>query len=210
MPAARTSSRKAAVLSRLRLALLGLLLASWSTASLAVDPLVRFLLKMNRDQAITATLEAGYEAALEQYRDRQAVAPGPQLSLAPPLPGSANEEARLKALIDEGFTHLTSGQRAELLASLMKIVNDPVNASRRATLIAEFTQQANALRDAHRMLSRMSEADMKVVVSEARNEYARLPPDQQREMLQVLRRGIPGVPDALNEMMLVEFSSVGG
>lgn len=136
--------------------------------------------------------------------------PGPALAPAPALPGSSSEQAQLKTLIDESFTHLTPGQRAELLASLMKILNDPANAARRPILIAEFTQQANALRDAHRVLSGLSDADMRTVVSQARDEYRRLPAEQRKEMLQVLKRGIPGVPEELNEMMLVEFSAIGG
>ena len=53
--------------SILKLALIGVIFASWSTPSFAIDPLVLFLLKMLRDQVITSTAEAGYDAASEAY-----------------------------------------------------------------------------------------------------------------------------------------------
>jgi hypothetical protein len=48
---------------------------------------------------------------------------------------------------------------------------------------------------------------MRAVVAQARVEYDRLPVGQREQMLKVLRRGIPGVPHALNQMMLAEFSA---
>lgn len=210
MPAAGTSSRRSGILSCLRLLLAGALLAAFSTASLAADPLVLLLLRMLRDQVITSALEAGYEAALDRNQEQPAATPPAALRLGPSVPGSAGEEERLKALIDEGFIHLTPGQRAEVLASLMKILNDPANAAQRAALIAHFTQQVSALRDAHRILSQLSDADMRALVAGARSEFERLPREQQEQMLQVLRRGMPGVPHALNQMMLSEFSRPGG
>ena len=210
MSAAGTSSRGSGILSCLRLLLAGALLAAYSTASLAADPLVLLLLRMLRDQAVTATLEAGYEAALERNQDELAATPPAALGSGPSVPGSAGEEERLKALVDEGFIHLTPGQRAEVLASLMKIVNDPANAAQRAALIAQFTQQVSALRDAHRILSQLSDADMRALVAGARSEFKRLPRVQQEQMLRVLQRGMPGVPHALNQMMLSEFSRSGG
>jgi hypothetical protein len=165
---------------------------------------------MLRDQVITSTLEAGYEAALNNSQEQPAATPPPPLILGPSIPGSGDEEDRLKVLIDEGFAHLSPQQREEVLASLMRILNDPANAAQRATLIAQFTQQATALRDAHRLLSQLSDADMQAVVAQARGEFDRLPSEQRQQILQVLRRGIPGVPHALNQMMLAEFSRSGG
>ena len=165
---------------------------------------------MLRDQVITSALEAGYEAALNRNQAEPAATPPAALGLGAAIPGTAGEEERLRTLIDEGFIHLSPGQRAEVLASLLKILNDPANAAQRETLIAQFTQQVNALRDAHRILSQLSDADMRAVVAQARSEYERLPPEQREQMLEVLRRGMPGVPHALNQMMLSEFSRSGG
>jgi len=198
--------------STLRLALIGAAFALWTTPSFAIDPLVLFLLKMLRDQVITSAMEAGYDAAREAYENPPLAPAAPPLmiGMAPAVPPGASESERIRALIDESFIHLTPQQRAELHASFMKIVNDPANAGRRQALIAEFTIQANNLRDAHRLLSQLSDDSMRGLVVQARQEYEKLPPEQQAQMLQVLRRGIPGVPQALNQMMLSEFSSAGG
>ena len=56
-------------------------------------------------------------------------------------------------------------------------------------------------------MSRLSEADMKVIVANARREYERLPSEQRQQMLQVLQHGVPGMPRTLNDLMLAEFSS---
>ena len=55
--------------SVLRLALIGAIFAVWATPSVAIEPLVLFLLKMLRDQVITSAMEAGYEAAKDAYKE---------------------------------------------------------------------------------------------------------------------------------------------
>ena len=196
--------------SILKLALIGAIFASWSTPSFAIDPLVLFLLKMLRDQAITSSAEAGYEAAKDAYEAPPGAAQPLITGMPTSLPPGASEDERLRALVDESFVHLTPQQREELYTSFMKIVNDPANTARRQVLIAQFTIQANNLRDAHRILSRMSDADMRGIVAQARLEYEKLPPEQREQMIRVLQRGVPGMPQALNQMMLSEFSSAGG
>lgn len=183
MSPADTSSKASAIPRRLYFAFVGAMLAFLSPPSLAADPLVLLLLRMLRDQVISSTLEAGYEAARDHSREQLAATPSPPLTLGPSIPGSDDEEDRLKALIDEGFTHLSPTQREEVLATLMRILNDPANAAQRATLIAQFTQQANPLRDAHRILNQMSDADMRAVVGQARSEFERLPREQREQLL---------------------------
>lgn len=186
-----------------RVIVAGLIFALCSTAVPAADPLVLFLLRMLRDQAISSSIQAGIEAAQQPPKPAGAVAAVPR-----PAPPAATDEQWLKGLIDESFVHLGPQQREELYSSLMKILNDPKNAAARSTIIAEFTSQAVALRDAHRQLSRLSEADMKAIAIEARREYERLPSEQRQQMLQVLQHGIPGMPRMLNDLMLAEFGSV--
>jgi len=195
--------------SVLRLALIGAIFALWATPGFAIEPLVLFLLKMLRDQVITSALEAGYNAAKDAYKEPPRAARPPLMLGMSAIPHGASESERIKALIDESFIHLTPKQREEVYAIFMKIANDPANAARRQVLIGEFTIEANNLRDAHRLLSRLSDDDMRGLVVQARQEYEKLPPEQQAQMLRVLRRGIPGVPQGLNQMMLSEFSSAG-
>jgi hypothetical protein len=185
----------------LRVALLGLVLSCFSSAAIAADPLTLFLLRMLRDQAISATIESAtqQQPAQPQFTPRPPVVAAPQTS---------SESAQLKALIDESFLHLGPAQREELHASLQKMLGDPRNAAVRSEIISEFTRQAVAMRDAHRHLSRLSETDMRRVAEDARSEFERLSPDQRKQLLQALQQGVPGMPRALHDMMMAEFASV--
>lgn len=191
---------------RLRLrcaaALLGAALACASGAAASADPLVLFLLRMLRDQLVSSAIESGIEAARKGGSE-------PRTPHVPPAAPSA-EGQWLRALIDESFVHLGAAQREELHASLVRILADPKNAPERATILAEFTRQAIAVRDAHRALSRLSPEQMRAIAAEARVEFERLPREQREQMLQALGQGIPGVPQALNEILLAEFAGAAG
>ncbi len=186
--------------STLRVALLGLVLSCISSAAIAADPLTLFLLRMLRDQAISATIESATQQPAQ-----------PQFAPRPPavaVPQTSPEGTWLKGLIDESFLHLGPAQREELHASLQKMLADPRNAAARSEIMAEFTRQAMAMRDAHRHLSRLSENDMRRIAEDARGEFERLSPDQRKQLLQALQQGVPGMPRALHDMMLAEFASV--
>ena len=185
-----------------RAAVLILAIGLCASPALAFDPLTLFLLRMLRDQSISSSIESGISSS------RQLPGAGnPSVtSFAPMQPTS--ESQQVKATIDASFLHLGSQQREELHASLMRILNDPKNAAQRDAILSDFNAEALALRNSHRMLSRLSETDMKVVVTEARVEYEKLPPDQREQLLQALQHGVPGMPKALHDMMLAEFSSV--
>ena len=183
-----------------RVIIVGLILATGSTAAQAADPLVLFILRMLRDQAISSGIQAGIGAA--QEKSRQPAAP-----IVMPRGAPQADDPWLRGLIDESFVHLGPQQREELYASLMKMLNDPKNEAMRTTIIAEFTAQAIAMRDAHRQFSRLSATDMRTIAAEARREYERLPAEQRQQMLQVLQHGIPGMPRALNDLILAEFGA---
>lgn len=185
----------------IRVAVFGLVLAAYSTAALAADPLTLFLLRMIRDQVISSAIEAGVEGSKQPAKPEIAAVPRPG-------PQSPTEGQWLKGLIDESFVHLGARQREELHASLIKMLGDPKNEPVRTDIITEFTRQAVAMRDAHRQLSRLSESDMKVVAAEARLEFQRLPPEQRRQLLQALQHGVPGMPRELHDLMLAEFANV--
>lgn len=185
----------------MRVALIGLMLASFSQAALAADPLTLILLRMLRDQVITSVIESGVSASRQGAKPGVATAP-----FASPQP--SGESQRLKQLIGESFVHLAPHQREDLYASLMRMLNDPKNAPMRAEIVGEFTQQAVAMRDAHRRLARLTETDMRLIAADARSEFAKLPPGERQQMLQVLQHGVPGLPRALNEMILAEFGNV--
>ena len=186
-----------------RAVVFALVIASFATPALAADPFVLFLLRMLRDQAISSSIESGISASQQRS--------GPDGATAAPAivtPQLVTESQRLKSVIDESFVHLGRQQREELHTSLMKILNDPKNSVERSTILTEFHAQALALRDSHLLLSRLSESDMRSVAAGARIEYERLPPEQRRQLLQALQHGVPGMPKALHDLMLAEFSNV--
>lgn len=179
---------------------LGAMCAGWFGTAAAIDPLVLFLLKMIRDSVISSAVEAGVDAAMKPSK------PDP-LDTLPRLQPPAPEGQWLKALIDESFAHLSAAQRDELHMSLMRILNDTRYLESRGMILAEFTRQAIAMRDAQRQLAGLSPEQMKAIAVEARREYERLPADQRQEMLKILQHGIPGMPRTLNDVMLAEFSA---
>lgn len=188
--------------SGLAVLLVGAMCAGWCGTAAALDPIVLFLLKMIRDSVASSAIEAGVDAS------QKPATPAPIDSyprLTPPPP----EGQWLRSLIDESFAHLSSAQRDELHLSLMRILNEPRYAESRGMILAEFTQQAIATREAYRQLAGLSANQMKSIAVEARREYERLPADQRQQMLQVLQHGIPGMPRTLNDVMLAEFSSAG-
>lgn len=177
----------------------GLLLGLFAPPASAADPFTLFVLRMLRDQAITSALEAGVSPS------RPAVKPGPA---APYSPQPSAESLQLRRLIDDSFTHLDARQRDELHASLMRMLSDPKNEPMRAEIVGVFTGQAVAMREAHRHLARLTEADLRLIALEARSEFARLSPEERQQMMQALRHGVPGMPAALNDLLLSEFNAV--
>ena len=186
-----------------RAPVLALALALCAPPAQAFDPLTLFLLRMLRDQAISSSIESGVTASQQRPGMDGAATSTPFGAIQP-----TSESQQIRMTIDESFLHLGPQQRAELHASLMQILADPKNAAVREGILAEFNAQAQALRNSYRMLSRLSEPDMRYVAAEARTEFERLPPDQQQLLLHALQNGVPGMPKALQDMMLAEFGSV--
>ena len=186
--------------ARCAVVLIGTMCAGWFSTAAAVDPLVLFLLRMIRDSVASSAIQAGVESM--NSKPAQPEATLPRLATLP-----QGEGQWLKQLIDESFIHLSAAQREELFASLTRMLNDPRYVQSRSLILAEFTGQAIALRDAHRRLAGLTPDQMRAIAVEARQEYERLPAAQREQMLQVLQHGIPGMPRTLNEMMLAEFGN---
>ena len=183
----------------LRRIVVGVLLAISSSAALAVDPLTLILLRILRDQIITAAAEAAYNKLTEKPP------PGPIVYPAHPYD---LDDARLHTLIVEGFVHLDRAQREEVFVSVKRILADPKNAAIRLHIIEELALKASAVRQAHENLNNLSYDRKRLVASEAREEYRKLEPEERRQMLDVLQSGVMPIPRDLNDMMLAEFRSV--
>lgn len=176
-----------------------LLLALWPSVASAIDPLTLFLLRMLRDQMISSGMEAAIDSA---QRNERASIP-----VIPRAPHDLDDQ-QLRALIDEGFVHLSSAQRAEVFAGVKRILSNPENAAIRPYLMQELAVKASAVRQAHEQLANLSQAQKGAIAAEARAEYEKLPPDERREMFQVLQSGAVPLPRDLNDMILAEFGRV--
>ena len=179
--------------------IIGLWLAAIPSTAAAADPFVLFLLRMLRDQAISSALEAGATPSTQARKAAPAVTLAPQ---------PTSEADRMRRLIDESFVHLRAEQRKELHASLLKILDDPKNAGQRGEILAAFIAQAEATRQSHLQLSRLTDDEMRAVAAGARVEFARLPPAQRQEMLMALEQGVPGMPRTLHDLILAEFRTI--
>jgi hypothetical protein len=185
----------------LRLGLVCVAIA-FASPSFGVEPLTLILLRMVRDQTITAGLEAGANS----LREQQSPAPMVTWKALPALP-SGTEEGELRALIDESFAYLAPDQRATVHESVMRVVADPQHAAIKPQIIAEFRIKATTVRETYRMLDRLSRAEKQALATQAREQYRQLPGDQQRELLAAVRSGMLPIPPDLSEIIVAEFSS---
>lgn len=184
----------------LRRTLFGSLLLIWCSASFAVDPLTLILMRVLRDQAITSSAQAVYEGALKEDAK-------PKMAVMPPPP-YVMEDQQLRALIDEGFVHLTVAQRDEVYSGVRRGLADPKNAHLQPLIIQELALKASAMRQAHERLNDLSYEQKQTIAVQARAEYAGMSSEERRQMIQVLKSGMAPIPRDLNDMILAEFRQV--
>lgn len=176
-----------------------------SSAAYSLDPILLLLVRMMRDHAISASVEAGVNS-LQQAAPPQAPKFGYGLPNAPEPQGNA--EQRLRALIDDSLLHLSAVQRDAVFAAMQKVLRDPQYAQQSSQILAEFTLTARALREGYLQLDRLSYSQKKALVMQAREEFQRLPAGERQHLLEVLQSGMLPVPRDINEIMLAEFSSM--
>jgi hypothetical protein len=167
----------------------------------AAEPLTLFLLKMLRDQMATAAIESAVKSI-------------PPSAAKPPASNALAgvhgvTEEQLRALIDAGFVHLTSAQRAEIYASLTRMLADPRNALARPLIIQELAQHASAVRSAHERLAALTIAEKRAIAVDARSEYERLQPQERDQMMRLLKARVAPIPRDLNDLILAEFAAAG-
>lgn len=175
-----------------------LLLATAAAPAHAADPLTLYLLKILRDQMASSVLESAVNSV------PQPVKPPAQSALTG-VHGVSEEQLRM--LVDAGFVHLTVAQRAEIHASLMRMLADPKNALARPLIIEELAMKASAVRGAHERLSALTAAEQRAIAADARAEYERLPAQERGQMLQLLQARVAPIPRELNDLILAEFST---
>lgn len=182
--------------------LAGAVLATLCTPALSLDPLTLILLRIARDKLISA--------GIESVIDRPPASPRPPVTVQPPvsvLPFGM-DDTQLQRLIDEGFVHLTAAQRNEVYVSVRGILLDPKNAYDAPAIIADLAMKASAVRQAHESLNNLSAARKQSIVTEAREEYEKMPPANREELAEVLRLRMVPMPADLTDMILAEFDRV--
>lgn len=167
----------------------------------AAEPLTLILLRLLRDQIITAAATSAIEGVIEDQKRSAAMAP-------PAQPGRAYgmDDAQLRRLIDEGFVHLLPAQRDEVFAGVKRILDDPKNELMAPYIISELAIKASAVRQAHEQMSRLTPAEKRMIAAQAREEYEKMQPEEREGIVRVLRLRIAPIPEDLNEMILAEFS----
>ena len=183
----------------LRAVFVTLLLVAGSTH--AAEPITLYLLKMLRDQMATSAIEAAVDNAQSPPRK-----PSPSSALAGVY---GVNEAQLRSLIDAGFVHLTSRQRAEVYDSLMNMLADPRNVAAKPLIIEELAQHASAVRGAHERLAALTTAEKRAIAVDARAEYERLPAEERNQLMQLLKARVAPIPRDLNDLILAEFAAAG-
>ena len=185
--------------------LIGVLLLCSASAAFA-DPILLLLLRMVRDKAVSASIEA----SVDNLRQPNKTMPSPAYGFALPTPAipRGNEEQQLRALLDDNFLHLTSSQRDEVYANMRKILNDPQHARDKAQMLAEFGMTARAVRESYRGLDMLGQDEKRLLLTRAREEYRRMPDDERRQLLDILQSGSLPIPRDLRDSMLAEFNRV--
>ncbi len=77
---------------------------------------------------------------------------------------------------------------------MQKILNDPQNAQFRAQILAEFTSKARASRERYRQFDGLSYSRKKELVTQASEDFTRMPAEERQHLLEVLQAGTLPVP----------------
>lgn len=176
-----------------------------ATSAACADPVLLLLLRMARDRAVSASIEAGVNS-LQQKSN----IPSPVYGFALPTPAlpTGNEEEQVRVLLDENFLHLSASQRHEVFAGLQKILQDPQNRRDKSRLVGEFALKAREVRESYRGLDTLTAGEKRTLAMQAKEEYRRLPEGERQRLLAVLQSGMLLVPRDLRDIMLAEFNSI--
>ena len=190
------------VIRRFRSLCVALMVAGFCAPAYSIDPLTLLLLRVLRDKVISTGIENTVERATLRQNS-------PELSRAPrSVPYGGIDDGQLRQLIDEGFVYLNSSQRNEVYSSVKLIVADPKNAADVPAIIAELAQKASGARQAYEQLNTLSVSQKRRIVTEAREEYEKMPAEAREQMSSVLRQRLVPLPLDLADMILDEFDRV--
>ena len=156
----------------------------------AFDPLLMLLLGIARDMVIAAGTQPRVKPET------------PAIDPKSVYQGTLVEPGQLRALIDDCFAYLSTAQRREIFDSLNEALLDPKNAAVRAPMIEYFAERAMAVRAAHYRLSMLTTHEKQMLVAEFRAATAGMPKEEQKQLGEVLRKGLLPLPSDLNQLLL--------
>jgi hypothetical protein len=165
------------------------LLALGTLPARAVDPFAMFLIGIARDMIIN------YANSPREKPEE----PLPDLKLV--YPGTTVEPEHLRKLIDDSFMYLSDGQRREIFEQLHAALMDPKNAAVRGPMIEYFARRALTIRAAQLHLAKLSWPEKERLAAEFKVAYAELPAEEQKQLGDVVRRGLLPVPSDLGELL---------
>jgi len=122
-------------------------------------------------------------------------------------PGTLVEPDQLRRLIDDSFLYLGDRQRQEIFDSLNAELLKPKNAAVRGAMIEYFTDKALVVRAAQLQLARMPWSEKERMALEFKSELAGLPPEDQEQIGELLRKRMLPVPSDLNQLLLAAFDA---
>lgn len=157
----------------------------------AIDPVALIVLRMLRDHIITSQLEA----ALARAQQPAPAAPVRQ------YPGD------VRTLVDEGFPYLDAAQRSAIHAGLMDVMSDSRHAGQRDAILAQFIETANASREAHQALSRLTADEKRTIAVRAADTLRGRSADERQELIDALRSPAVPIPSDLRALMLAELGA---
>jgi hypothetical protein len=192
MNAHRSASRRHALLFALFLGVV-----THTAPARAGDPLLMFVLGFAKN-----LLDSSISASKKRAPEPAVVAP-----LPPQKHASAMTEADLRALADASFTHLTAGQRRELVDGLERTLADPANNAHRESIIHQFVNVARQIQFTQAQLNRLSSEQKQGLAEQFAANFRQLSSADQHAVLEQLRARTMPVPADLNEMMLTALAT---
>lgn len=131
----------------------------------------------------------------------------PIIDTANVYPGTLVEPDHIRRLIDDSFLYLGDRQRQEIFDSLNAELLKPKNAAVRGAMIEYFTDKALVVRAAQLQLARMPWSEKERMAREFKSELAAMPPEDQAQIAELLRKRMLPVPSDLNQLMLAAFDT---
>lgn len=187
---------------RLAASLAALVLALAPAGANAMEPVLMFLLGFVQNRLNT----------LANERQPARIAPQPTVPVQPaPLahkPLAEMNREDLRAVIDQSFVYLSRAQRAELLAGLVQVVDNPAHAGDRALILGQFLDIAHRVRFTHDTLDRLSPEQKRMVAGHFSDNLRAMDPALRDGLRAQLRARTLPVPADLSELMLGELAAL--